>query len=257
MTGMTRRWLLIGLALWLASSALAQPEFDQIRDLIERGYYNSAAQLNGPELIAQYPQSPDAHYLYARALYLTGEIAPARAQLEEAIALAGSEEKPEYAHLNGLLRAAEGDAAGAVRALRNAWVRSGRYGHAMDWGRIAWQVGEYQDALDAFTAAADTPRGKTQLWPHLNRGRILLYLGQAELAIDAFRQAIAVFESNDPGGARPPSPGYVEAHFRLGEAYEALGRYEDAEASYRAARSTDPNYTPAAAALDRVSRRTP
>ena len=245
------------LVLALGTMGLAQPAFNQIRDLIDRGYYNSAAQLNGPELIAEYPDVPEAHFLYAKALYLTGDVAAARARLDHAIELAGNEVDPEMVHLNGLLRAAEGDAAGALRALRTAFVRSGRYSHAMDWGRVAWQVGEYQDAIDAFTAAADTPRGARELWPHLNRGRILIYLGETELATDALREAISVFEAVDPGGARPPSPGYVEAFFRLGQAYEALGRLEEAETYYRAARSTDPNYTPAAAALDRISRRAP
>lgn len=241
----------------VASVAVAQPEFDQMRDLISRGYYNSAAQLNGPELVAEHPDDPDAHYLFARALYLTGDVSSARTQLDRAIALAGSDDSPAYAHLNGLLRTAEGDADGAIRALRHAFVRSGDYEHAMDWGRVAWQFGSYGEALEAFTAAAETPRGRTELWPHLNRGRILLFLEDPQLAIEAFREAIAVFEATDPGGAGPPSPGYVEAFFRLGQAYEALDLLEEAETNYRAARSTDPNYTPAAAALDRLSRRSP
>ena len=261
MGAMMRRWHIVGLAAALAAAAWgwssAQPAFDQLRDLIDRGYYNSAAQLNGPELIAEYPDDPRAHYLYARALYLTGDVAGARSELDRAIALAGSEDDADFAHLNGLLRATEGDTLGALRALQNAHVRSGSYQHAMDWGRVAWQVGEFQQAIDAFTAASDTARGATELWPHLNRGRILLYLGETELAIDALRAAISVFEAVDPGGARPPSPGYVEAFYRLGQAYEALGRLDDAETFYRAARSTDPNYTPAATALDRISRRAP
>lgn len=228
-----------------------------MRDLIARGYYNSAAQLNGPELVAEHPERPEAHFLFARALFLTGELGAARRELDRAIALSGSNDAPHHTHLNGLLRAAEGDADGAIRALRNAFVRTGEYDHAMDWGRVAWQFGDYRQALDAFTAAGETPRGATELWPHLNRGRILLFLGEPELAIDGFRDVISVFETIDPGGARPPSPGYVEAFYRLGQAYEALDRLEDAETFYRAARSTDPNYTPAATALDRISRRVP
>ena len=243
--------------LLLTGVSLAQPAFDQMEDLIERGYYNSAAQLNGPELVTAYPDMARAHYLYAYALYLTGDVPAARAQLEEALRLTDEAADADLTHLNGLLRAAEGDAEGALRALQNAFVRSSGYEHAMDWGRIAWQVGRYQEALQAFEAAATTSAGATSLWPHLNRGRILLYLGETELAIDALRQAISIFEATDPGGSRPPSPGYVEAFFRLGQAFEALGRFEDAETFYRAARSTDPNYIPAATALDRLSRRSP
>lgn len=241
---------------WVALAA-AQTEFAQMRDLIARGYYNSAAQLNGPELVQQYPDQAEAHYLFAKALYLTGDYVTARVELDRAMSLTDSEANAAYTHLNGLLRAAEGDADGALRALRNAWVRSNDYLHAMDWGRTAWQLGEYEEALAAFTAAAESPEGATELWPHLNRGRILLFLEQPQPAIDAFLEAINVFDAVDPGGARPPSPGYVEAFYRLGQAYEALGQIEQAETNYRAARSADPNYTPAAAALDRISRRTP
>lgn len=244
-------------ALSLTTWAGAQPAFDQMEDLIERGYYNSAAQLNGPELVAAYPNDARAHYLYAWALYLTGDVSGARARLEEALRLTDAAEDADLTHLNGLLRAAEGDAEGALRALQNAFVRSGEYDHAMDWGRIAWQLGRYQEALQAFEAAATTPEGATSLWPHLNRGRILLYLEEIELAIDALRRALSIFEAADPGGSRPPSPGYVEAFFRLGQAFEALGMLEEAESHYRSARSTDPNYIPAATALDRLSRRSP
>lgn len=257
MVAMTRRCLTISLLCSILALASAQTDFTQMRDLIARGYYNSAAQLNGPELIHEYPDRSDAHYLFARALYLTGDYANARVELDRAMSLADSDASAEYAHLNGLLRATEGDVEGALRALRNAWVRSSDYMHAMDWGRTAWQFGEYEQALDAFTAAAGAPEGGTELWPHLNRGRILLFLEQPQESIEAFLKAIDVFEAVDPGGARPPSPGYVEAFYRLGQAYEALGQIEKAETNYRAARSTDPNYTPAAAALDRISRRAP
>lgn len=244
-------------ALALSGLVAAQPAFDQMEDLIERGYYNSAAQLNGPELVEAYPDHARAHYLYAWSLYLTGDMVSARRELEVALARTETAEDADLTHLNGLLRAAEGDVAGALRALQNAFVRSGSYDHAMDWGRMAWQFGRFPEALEAFEAAAMTADGTSSLWPHLNRGRILLYLGENQLAVDAFLQAISVFEATDPGGTRPPSPGYVEAFFRLGQAFEALGRFEDAEIHYRSARSTDPNYTPAATALDRLSRRSP
>ena len=63
-----------------------------------------------------------------------------------------------------------------------------------------------------------------------------------------------MFEAFDPGGARPPSPAYVEAFFRLGQTYEALEDFEQAATYYQAAQTTDPNYRPAREAIDRLSR---
>jgi tetratricopeptide (TPR) repeat protein len=92
------------------------------------------------------------------------------------------------------------------------------------------------------------------MWPHLDRGRLYMFLGAYQDAITELNAAIDVFEATDPGGGRPGSPAYVEAFYRLGEAYEQLGDLDQAETNYRSARTADPNYAPAIAALDRLSR---
>lgn len=236
------------------SFASAQDQsFSQMNDLLEKGYYNSAARLNGPDLVANHPDDPQAHFLYARALYYTGDIAGSRRELETAIELRG-EEGPAFAHLGALLRAAEGDPAGALRALENAFLRTRDYHYAMDWGRVAWQAAAYGEAIEAFRAAAETDEGSRQLWPRLNMGRVLMLEGRLDEALAAFNDAIDVFERIDRGEAGPATPAYVEAYFRLGEVHEQLGDLEQAETNYRAARTADPNYTPAIAALDRLSR---
>ena len=259
---MTRRGPLRGLtlllALILAATGLAQARDDamaQMRDLLQRGYYNSAAQLNGPNLVQRFPDDPDAHLLYARALYLVGDYSAAQARLEQATALTRGSVPASHVHLGGLLRFALGDAPGAVRVLQNAFLREPIYAYAMDWARVAWQAGMYDEALEAFTAAGATTQGRREPWPHVGRGRILLAIERTEEAIDAFETAIEVFEEFDTGDARLPSPAYVEAWYRLGEAYEALGRRTEAEVSYKAARSADPNYGPAVQAIDRLTRR--
>ena len=257
----TARWgagllaLCLTCALAFAQSRPEQPsaaELAQLRDLLAQGYYNSAARLNGPELVARYPDSGEAHYLYARALYLTGDLDGAGRHLERAVQLIGDSD-PGVANLQGLLRAAQGDAAGALRALRNAFLRSRDYQYAMDWGRVAWQAAMYEEAIVAFEAAADTERGRRELWPWIDKGRLLVLLGRHQEAIQAFNSAIDVFEATDPAAARP-SPAYVEAYYRLGEVYERLGDLGRAEINYRAARTADPNYAPAVQALDRLSR---
>ncbi len=254
-----RALLATALALLAALATLGSAQvsaFTQMRSLIEQGYYNSAARLNGPELVRSYPEDPEAHYLYARALYLTGDLAAAQVQLDAAIALS-TDSVPAYAHLQGLLRAADGDSVGALRLLQNAFLRTSDYVIAMDWGRVAWQAARYGEAIEAFEAAAGTARGRTELWPHLDKGRVLMLLSRPSEAIAAFEAAIDVFERTDRGEARPGSPAYVEAYFRLGEAYEELGDMISAETNYRAARSADPNYGPAISALDRLSREFP
>ncbi len=237
------------------TGAFAQAGYDQMRDLLERGYYNSAAQLNGPDLVARNPDDPEAHYLYARALYLTGNLSGAKTQLDKSQALSKGAIEPAYARLDALLTAATGDPMAALRPLQNAFLRTRDFAYAMDWGRVAWQAGAYEEALDAFAAAAETASGADAMWPYLDRGRLLMFLDRPQDAIAEFNAAIDVFEATDPGGARPGSPAYVEAFFRLGEAYEALGDLNQAETNYRSARTADPNYAPAIAALDRLSRR--
>jgi len=242
------------LLLAISQLGLAQQElFDQMADLLDKGYYNSAARLNGPDLVARFPDDPEAHFLYARALYLTGDLAGARTQLDVAMALAG-EEVPAYSQLGALLVAAEGDPAGALRQLQNAFLRTRDYKFAMDWGRVAWQAARYDEAIQAFQAAADTDQGSREPWPYLDLGRVLMLSGRLEEAITAFNTAIDVYERFDSGAAGPGSPAYVEAYYRLGEVYEMLGQLDRAETHYRAARTADPNYGPAVAALDRLSR---
>jgi tetratricopeptide (TPR) repeat protein len=247
----------------LCGLGFAQTPLEQMRDLLARGYYNSAARVIGPGLVQAEPDSAEAHFLFSRSLYLTGDYAASRAELDRALELSGRSADPDYNHLDGLLLAAEGDLAGALRLLENAFVRSRQYEHAMDWGRVAWQAYRLEEALEAYSAAADTGNGTRSPWSHLNRGRLLTFLGRTDAAIAAYRKAIEVFEVNDTGEARP-SPAYVEAYFRLGEIYESLGGDEGsghylqlAVDHYRAALTGDPNYAPAVEALDSLSRRLP
>ena len=244
--------LLLALLSAPTSRAFGQSLTEQMQDLLERGYYNSAATVNGPALVARFPNDPQAHYLFAQALYLTNDLTEARRELDRTLQLSGSP-TPEITHLDGLLKALEGNSKIALEDLRTAFEATGSYQYAMDWGRIAWQAGRYDEALEAYDAAAKTNRGSNSLWPYLNRGRILLFLGRYQDAIVAFTTVIDVFDANDLGTARP-SPAYVEAFFRLGEVYEQLGDVEQAKNNYRASLSADPNYTPADDALTQLTK---
>ena len=236
--------------------SVASANLTPMRELLENGHYNAAVQLEGPNLVERFPYDPEARYLYARAAWLTGDVATARAEVDFALELVDTDPPPApYLHLDGLIRAEEGDALGALRALEAAFRGDRGYERAMDWGLVAWRFGEFEVALTAYAEAERTEAGARSPWPTLNRGRILARIGRDAEAIAAFETAIEVFEATDPGGARPPAPAYVEAFSRLGRLREASGDLAGAEQDYRAARSIDPNYTPAARALDELTRR--
>jgi tetratricopeptide (TPR) repeat protein len=238
----------------LLGSAHAET-FRQVRALIEAGYYASVAQVEGPALVREHPDNPEAHYLYGLALYLSGDASQARAALERAFSLAGEEAPAHFDWLSGLLYAAAGELASAEALLASAFARSGDYRTGMDWGRIAWQHGELETALQAFTAAGATERGQLEPWPHLQRGRLLSLLGRHQEAIDAFEQVISIVEALDVDSDNLPSPAYSEVFYRLGLAYEALGELRQAEIHFEAALSIDPGHTPALRALERLQAR--
>lgn len=241
------------LALLAGVVCAQQDPFSEMQALLDSGFYASAAQINGPKLIENHPQNAEAHYLYSYALYLNGDLEGARAELDRALELGESLLEPRFDHLNGLLQAASGNYAEAEQLLQQAFMRSHSYTYAMDWGRVAWQQGNFETALRAYAAAATTEEGKSQPWPHLNRGRILSSQGRYQEAIEAFNTAITVFEEGDITAEGRPSPAYVEAFYRIGEIYEQLGDLDGAKSYFSSARNSDPTYSPAIIALDRIN----
>ena len=245
------RTLCLALAFTLGL-ALAQVSVSSVQQDINEGAYTLAAQVSGPALVGENPDDPEAHYLYAYALYLTGDVARAREVLEQATRLNPPSDDFRYPLLDGLLRAAQGDTADAAQQLQATFEQTQRYEVATAWAQVAWQGGDYESALAAYEAAAQTEQGSSEVWPYLGQGRMLKVLEKYEESVAAFEQAIDVFEANDPGDTQP-NPGYVEAFFRIGEVYELTGDVEQARAFYAAARGADPNYTPAVVALDRLT----
>ena len=249
--------VLVFLCLLIFTFGSAQSALETIRRNLDEGFYSVAAQVDGPALVRERPDDPEAHYLYSNALYLTGDTARARTELDAALALNPPADDYRYPLLDGLLRAAEGDSENAERLLRDTFLQAQNYEVASAWGRVAWLSGDYETALEAYTAAAATPQGGREVWAQLNRGRMLKALGRLDEAVQAFQTSIDIFKANDLGGNAPGNPGYVEAFFRLGEIYEAEGDRKQAEAQYQAALTADPNYAPAIAALDRLARSSP
>jgi tetratricopeptide (TPR) repeat protein len=240
--------------MFLFSHSFAQNSLEQLRTQVTNGYYASATKISGPLAIKENPDNPEAYFLFSQALYYAAETLEARVQLDKALTLLSNEPPAEYVHLNGLITASEGNLPQAVTLLETAFLRSQDYSVAMDWGDTAWQAGDFDTALGAFQAATTTERGKTELWPYLNQGRILQQAkNDPDGAMTAYQTVLDIFDANYPGGT-PAPPSVVEANFRLGEVYESLGDKATAKSYYDAALYLDRNYTPAKNALDRLVR---
>ena len=244
------RRLLTLFSLGVLGTAGAQGSPDSLRDLLNGGYYALAAQVEGPRVVQAAPHNTEAHLLYARALYLVGNLTGAQTQVEKAETLVKTaQQRRALIQLDALVRAAQGDAARATKLLESVFDAAPGYQVAMDWGQVAWQGGNLNAALRAYRAAAATPKGKTEPWPTLNIARLLLQQEHYRAALTPLETTLTRLE-RDPGPR--PSPAYAEAFYRLGQAHEALGSVREAVSNYSAARSADPDYTPAIAALARL-----
>lgn len=247
------------LVLLAAGAVQAQNSFHQLEDLLERGLYNSAALVAGPALVEANPDNRRAFELYARALLLSGDSDSARDALEAMFRLGPDEPvSPSELQLTALILAEEGEMSLALPLVKAAATQTGSYSYAMDWGRIAWQAMDVEEAELAYRTAAETPRGQQEPWPWLDLGRLLMFQGRLGDAEAALEQAIATYEAFDTG-ASLPSPAYVEAFYRLGELEELRFASTDANESlaraasnYRSALVGDPNYSPARRALERL-----
>jgi tetratricopeptide (TPR) repeat protein len=236
----------------LLGSALGTEPFSTMDSYLAEGRYDLAVQVEGPRLIEAYPQEAEAFFLYSHALYLTGNSQEARLHIDRALAL--SPDEPRYRWLEALIGAEEGHAKSAEDTLQTLFDSIPSYSLAMDWGRVAWQAGDYDGAISAFKAAQQTEEGRVQAWPYLNEARLLGYLDRYEEAIEVLQTAIDILETTDTGDTTLPSPNpaYVEAIYLVGEAYERLEQYEEAIANYYSALLYDPLHQPSRLALNRL-----
>lgn len=243
--------------LLLAPVSFAQPGAAELEGLLERGLYNSAAYVTGPAAAEAWPDDRRVLYLYGLALYLAGDTAGARTQLDLLLADGGPQGADEE-RLTGLVLAAENSLAQALPLLRSAAEASGNYEYVIDWARAAWAAYDLEQALEAFEAAAATPAGSREPWPFLDAGRIHLALGGLDEAEAALERAIEVYETYDTG-VTLPSPAYVEAFHLLGMVYEERARLTGGDQllmtaanHYRSALVGDPNHGPSLRALERL-----
>ena len=93
------------------------------------------------------------------------------------------------------------------------------------WGQGACSRKKAADANTSASAAGGptNPGDRSQAQVFLDQGRELYLADQDEKAVDAFQEAIKI------------DPEFAEAHFRLGLAYDAVGKENEAEESYKKA----------------------
>jgi soluble lytic murein transglycosylase len=99
-------------------------------------------------------------------------------------------------------------------------------------GDQALFLGDYQSAREAFQAAFnDTQDAEIQAAAQLGLGRVHYYEGDYPNALDILRAMLDTY---------PGSSHQADAYYFLGRIYDALTRYEEAAAAYRAYRGLRP-----------------
>jgi tetratricopeptide (TPR) repeat protein len=202
------------------------------------------------------PLDADAHFLLARAYYLSGGVVNlGRAADHIKEAFKSSVPRLEYYWQQGLIQAAQGKVQLALSNLRVAANGDPKvigakdaYRFAMDWGSVAWRSGDLRQALEAYRRAARADA--SQPFPWLNEGIILISLNEAAAAEITLARAITLFQQNFA-----KHPAHAEAHYWRGRALEMLGRLDSARTAYRVALTLNPNLRVAREALDALSSR--
>ena len=234
--------------------AQEEPEpFADMEQLLAEGRYALASQVEGPALVNRFADDPYAHYLYAQALYLVGDIAAAESTLSEALASIDMNDvlALPYLTLQGKLAAAQGEVDRAQTLLREVFERQPNYEHASNWGQVAWQAADYEAAREAFQRAqdyADTTEETASAL--LNYARVLRLSDQPEEAVRVLEQLLDILDAQ--AITELPPPAYAQAFLLLGAIYQDQGDISRARANYEAARLADPNAVAATVALEQL-----
>ncbi len=208
-----------------------------------------------------FPDSADAHYWRGRALTVTGSLEGARSCWEQGLqlnqnhaptlrALANlllslGEERPAYGLLNHLIMV-DGPDPWSLKTLSNLARKNGLWRQALAHWDAALRVsapdaGDLRMAGELAILAGDTAYAMrsasdaVDLEPSPSSWGVL---GEALFAARRFEEAIPVFEQ-----VLVMDPSAASVHFHLANAYELVGRVEDAELEFRrytAQRSDDP-----------------
>ncbi len=182
------------------------------------------------QILARFPQQPDALHFLGLLAHQRGEHESAVALMDQALRAAPRHAPCHSNRGNALL--ALGRLDDAVASFRAALALDRDLAEAhLNLGNALDRQGLPDEALASYRRALRlTPQSPET---HYNVGRVNARLGRQEDAIRSFRRAVAL------------RPGYAEAHFHLGNALQAAGERDDALASYQRAVSLKPDYAEA------------
>ncbi len=253
-----RGWRVVGVwvllvVMFLGYAQEASDPFADMEQLLAEGRYALATQVEGPALVSRFADDPYAHYLYAQALYLVGDVEAAQGALAEALANMDTTDAAALplVTLQGKLAAAQGELTRAQTLLRDVFERQPDYASASNWGQVAWQAANYDVALEAFRAAQDyaatTEETASAL---LNYARVLRLSDQPEEAVRVLENLLDILDAQVI--TELPPPAYAQAFLLLGTIYQDQGDIAKARANYEAARLADPNAVAATVALEQL-----
>jgi tetratricopeptide (TPR) repeat protein len=253
-----RGWRVVGVwvllvVMFLGYAQEASDPFADMEQLLAEGRYALATQVEGPALVSRFANDPYAHYLYAQALYLVGDVEAAQGALAEALANMDTTDAAALplVTLQGKLAAAQGELTRAQTLLRDVFERQPDYASASNWGQVAWQAANYDVALEAFRAAQDyaatTEETASAL---LNYARVLRLSDQPEEAVRVLENLLDILDAQVI--TELPPPAYAQAFLLLGTIYQDQGDIAKARANYEAARLADPNAVAATVALEQL-----
>jgi tetratricopeptide (TPR) repeat protein len=193
---------------------------------LERGQPQEAEQLLA-KAVAACPTDRDARRYYAEALWLRGAGAAAVAQLEEACRL-DPEDAPQRVRL-AEMHLALGQVEAARQSVEMALDRDPRLAAA--WavrGRVMRAEGDFRQALAAYHRA---------LGQACDDPRVLLEIAEVYQQLHEPQRALETLQSL--AETYPPGEEPQQVLDLLGQAYAALGRYDDAAGSFASAAARD------------------
>jgi tetratricopeptide (TPR) repeat protein len=239
----------------LISSVIAQStDLAVMRGKLEAGDYKTVIVQLEP-LVKQKPNDPDAHFLLARAYYLTGgALNQARAEDQIRLAIRLVSFRAEFEWQYGLILEALGKADLALIHLRTAVMGDPKgvsnqslYRYAMDWGSVAWRKGDLRQALEAFQAASRI--NPSQPWALVHQTALHLGLNEARLAEPLITRCLKLLET---GNYAANHPVWAEAYYWYGQTLEALSRFSEAKSAYLKALEHDPKFSRARDAFENL-----
>jgi tetratricopeptide (TPR) repeat protein len=169
------------------------------------------------------PNAVEIHIALADALMRDGRTAEALLQAEAAIELAGTKDSRAVADAHGVaarIALARGEPALAARHAE-AVVDADPGSPMTEFveGRVLYDAGRYEDALDAFERAAAVASEHRSPLPELN-----MYLGEALSHLDRYAEAEAAFREE-----LSLFPHHIQAYTSLAMLYRAMNRDEAVE----------------------------